>query len=423
MKTSESIPGAHHRDRVADSRDRHMGLSGHRTYLCVALAALVLQSACVGGESESDSQGTLPPVTSLSCGERAERSSDPWIPGPGGYRRAASRGGEGEWFGQVSGAAVAGNNLYVFDASRARIVSLDAVRLTVEDSSGGEGSGPGEFNVAPSQFSVGQRYRRWVVADGSRLIVFDGDRFQVFGLDGKYRSPAMRSPTHELATPETSRFGWSSDSLFAFSGGYDAFTSRKGDMKSGPSFVGWLRVGSRATRLLSFRVPPLPVNRRGVLIAGRRQARPVWALGPRCLWANDGSRPVFYRALRSGGGRDSLVLSLHLPDPPRADSGQIDFNRNLRRMGAGSAPEPTALRRIRDLLFDPAGRLWIQLADGKGAHGETSVVILDPRSDSVTRTTVPAFPLMFGSPGTYYAVTRDELDRSHIARFVPGDPS
>jgi len=112
------------------------------------------------------------------------------------------------------------------------------------------------------------------VADGDRLVVFDGDRFQIFGLDGRYRSPAIRSPTHELATPGTSRFGWSSDTLFAFSGGYDAFTSGKRDMKSGPVRVGWLRVGSRATRLLSFSVPPRVRVARHLLRRHAGRARP-----------------------------------------------------------------------------------------------------------------------------------------------------
>ena len=166
-------------------------------------------------------------------------------------------------------------------------------------------------------------------------------------------------------------------------------------------------------------LPPLPKDRRGVVMVGVRQARPLWALGPRCLWASDGSRPVFYRVSRDGAGRDSMVLPLQLPDPPTEDAEDVAYlSREAGDADEASFPEPTALWRVHDLLFDPVGRLWIRLNPKHLSDTAVAVAVLDPESGETVAFQAPAFPLVFGAAGVFYAVTRDSLGQPRMSRFA-----
>lgn len=394
-----------------------------RAALLVAVATGVL-CACSGREGGAP-QGGAPLRDALSCGSGATAdSADPWLPTDSHYVRTAAQGGDGAvWFGRIAGAALVGRRLYVFDGGRARVLVFDDHLTSVEDSFGSSGQGPGELQSkgvasVPAEFGP----RRWLMPGGrDGLIIFDGYRIQRFGADGSYLGLVMSTSALGEAglSPNTARFGWAHDSLYFFAGGYDLFSSmgiRSASRGSTPVFYGRVEAQGRAKSLLAMPLPRLPRDRRGVLTTGSRQALPRWALGPRCLWASDGSRPVFYRARRDGTGRDSIVLHLHLPDPlPGTDAGDAQLRR---KMGDNAPlPKPTALWRIQDLLFDPAGRLWMRLNPKRSSDSSVAVAVLDPGSGETSGFQVPAFPLAFGAPGVFYAATRDSMDRPLVGRF------
>lgn len=376
-------------------------------------------------------QGGVAIRDSLSCGAAPTADSvDPWLPIGAQYARTAVQGGVGGvWFGQIAGAALVRQRLYVFDGARSLVLVFDDRLTSLADSFGSSGEGPGDFEnggVASQPPEFGPR--RWLMPGGpDALIIFDGFRIQRFNADGRYLGLVMSTPALAGAglSPNTPRFGLAHDSVYFFAGGYDYLSLGRPGSASGnssPVYYGRVEAQGRRRDLLAMPLPPLPKDRRGVIRAGPRQALPLWALGPRCLWASDGSRPVFYRARRDGGDRDSVVLHLHLPDPLPDD--EADTSQELRQMEGpvGPSPKPTALWRIRDLLFDPAGRLWIRLNPEQSSDSTVAVAVLDPKSDETVSFRLPAFPLVFGGPGVFYAVVRDSKDRSLIGRFALSPP-
>ena len=369
----------------------------------------------------SGSRGGAPQVgvalrDSLSCGAGpAADRTDPWLPSDSHYARTAVQGNSPDtWFAQISGAALVGGHLYVFDAQAARILVFDDRLTSLVGSFGSKGEGPGEFRGAAASNEYGPP--RWLMPGAQgELIVFDGYRIQRFGADGRYLGLAMSSPAAAGLTLNTPRFGWAHDSLYFSAGGYDYLSLTSMGLASGnssPVFYG--RVAARGHRrdLLAMPLPRLP---RGTV--GSRQAMPVWAFGPKCLWASDGSRPVFYRVRRDGTGRDSMVLDLQLPDPPLEWDTDVD---SLLRQTHNNVPlaKATALWRIRDLLFDPADYLWIRLNPKRSSDLGVGVAAVDPESGKTVVFQVPAFPLAFGAPGVFYAATRDSMNRPLIGRFA-----
>jgi len=353
---------------------------------------------------------------SLSCGAgRMADRTDPWLPSDSHYARTAVQGNSPHvWFGQISGAALVRRHLYVFDAQGARILVFDDRLTSLVGSFGSKGEGPGEFRGVSASNEFGPP--RWLMPTAQgELIVFDGYRMQRFGAEGRYLGLVMSSPAAAGLTPNTPRFGWAHDSLYYFTGGYDYFSLMSIGSTSGsssPVFYGRVATQGHRRDLLLMPLPQLPKG-----TVGPRQARPVWAFGPKCLWASDGSRPVFYRVRRDGTGRDSLVVHLQLPDPlNEQDTAASSLLREMR----SNVPlaKPTALMRIRDLLFDPADYLWIRLNPKRSSDLGVGVAAVDPESGKTVVFHVQAFPLAFGAPGVFYAAIRDSMNRPLIGRFA-----
>jgi len=385
---------------------------------CTALlfiAAAGVLCACSGPEGGA-LQANAPLGDPAACA--AASGDDPWLPTDSRYARTAWQGDRDVWFGSISGAAWVRNRLYVFDGAATRVLVFDDRLTSVVDSFGNQGQGPGEFQSGgfasvPSEYGP----RRWLMpAEHDELIIFDGDRVQRFGADGRYLGPATSATLGEPGlTPSSPRFGWAHDSLYFFAGGYDSwYQAISGD--TSPAFYARVEARGRRSELMAMPLPPLPTGPTEAV--GPRQARPLWAVGPKCLWATDGSRPVFHRVRRDGTARDSIALHLDLPDPiARADT---TVARLLRETGSPSRsfPEPSALWRMRDLLFDPAGRLWIRLNPRHASDSDVAVAVLDPASGETVGFAVPAFPLAFGAPGVFYAATRDSLSRPLIGLYA-----
>jgi hypothetical protein len=121
-----------------------------------------------------------------------------------------------------------------------------------------------------------------------------------------------------------------------------------------------------------------------------------------------------------GGERDTLPIKVSDIPLPKVDERAIG-----RLMSASSKGEvagyvqPTALKRLSGLVVDPDGYAWLLPAQDSGHVREgVEVVRVSLATGASQRDTVPAFPMVFASPGVYYARLRDRRTReTTVARY------
>lgn len=396
-----------------------------RAPLALVLAAAALAACGDGGSPRPD---PAPAASgSLACADGPERSR--WIGREAEYRPTATFGTDHHYIVEFGGLERHRGRIFVFDAAEGRVLVADARGDSVVAEFGSSGKGPGEFSTEWTPFS---RYRGgrldWLAATDSSLLVFDGWRVQAFTWDGAFEHVAVRRPREHGLTPFLKRIAHRDGRLLFAGGGYDVMASEEAGSDDPaaaltlPLKIRELRDG-RSRSLLSMELVEPPIGRRDVPVFVPGQAVPVWAAGP-CVWVSDGRRPWLYAVSPGGDAYDSLAVPVEDAGIRAfSESEEADAEEMLRSASKGAIsemPEPTAVRRIRDLAVDPDGFVWVLPGDGPLPGGGVETIVLDPSTGTTVRDTLPAFPVEFGEPGAYYAVVRDSLDRQLVRRYELG---
>jgi hypothetical protein len=369
--------------------------------------ALLLTVAC--------DRAPAPPAkpVAAACESRAEGSR--WA---GDYRETA-RFGDTEDQAltgfHLGGIAVADSVVYVLDGQTAGLwllrPDLSPIRRI-----GREGDGPGEWRTSSPGWLGGTP--RWVSASGDRVRVFDPKRIQEFDARGRFRRVVVNNTDEQGLSFAQSRFVHVGDTLFYSSDGYDvmrALIRQKGKglprrevVDGRHPFRVRMRVDGRDSVLLQIGLAPVSA-RWGV---GPAHPRPLWDTNGACVVASDGAEPMLvYAAV--GRRQDTLPV----PVPDRAERA-ADYAGMMGGLGVpeGRLEEPKSPTRIRDLVLDPDGWVWLQTVRPRGIRG-VEVLRVPLGGGEAVLDTVPAFPRAFGGPGEYYAEINGPDNENIVVRY------
>jgi hypothetical protein len=383
-----------------------------QAWIVAPLAAALLASAC-------GRDGQPPALTRTATAECASRpQGSRWA---GEYRRTAVFGdSEDEALSGVvlAGIAVADSTVYVMESGRAGLWLL-RLDLSVVRRVGREGHGPGEWQPFGPVNHGGSM--RWVHASTTAVRVFEGERIQEFAPNGRFRRVLVNGALQAGISPLQSRLVFVGDSVLYGAGGYDIMASvaRGADGLPGrdapvdgraPWWVR-MRAGDQDRPVLQLGLTPLE-RRVGV---GPAQALPLWDADDVCVVASDGTEPLLVIAPLAGGGQDTV----RVPLPDRAARPEDYAERMKGVIPPGmEIPRPSAAARIRDLLIDPDGFVWLlPVQPSPRIAAGVEVVRVPLGGGAAVLDTVPAFPRAFGEPGVYYAETYADDGAIYVVRF------
>jgi hypothetical protein len=315
---------------------------------------------------------------------------------------------------------VADSAVYVLDGQSVGLwllrPDLSAIRRV-----GRDGDGPGEWRTSSPGWLGGSP--RWVSASGDRVRVFDPKRIQEFDAKGRFRRVVVNNTDEQGLSFMQSRYVHVGDTLFYSSDGYDILPAliRAGGIKGNTlpprevvdgrnPFRVRMRVDGRDTVLLQIGLVPVS----GKWGVGPAHARPLWDTDGACVVASDGAEPMLaYAAV--GGQQDTLSV----PVPDRVERA-ADYAGMMGGLGlpAGRLEEPRSPTRIRDLVMDPDGWVWLQTVPPRQGRPRGVEVLRVPLGGGeAVLDTVPAFPRAFGGPGVYYAEVNGPDDENLVVRY------
>lgn len=352
-----------------------------------------------------------------------------WIARKGDYRAAGTYGlADGEWLSSVAGVErIQDGSIWIFDSQNARLVRLSP-DLSEHEELAAEGPGPGELAQLPGVIleSMG---KGWMTASDSVVFLFDGRALSVFGPDGEFRHYLSGFRPNEISALNVHGFHHASGHLL-----YSVDSGRVpmfGDGEDGERrMVTWIAEEDGPARLFAHLIPPIPRMGSG-RFSPPGQADPLWSGGEDCVFFSDGERPWLIMAEVNSGRLDSL----RLPDvdAPDFDDPEVreDFEKMMMMSGREGAemPEPTSVKHWEAMSVDPDGFVWMLPAAEAERHENRPdeplrVHVVAPSTGEVTSVSVPAFPVVFGSPGEYYAIEEDpELEVPVLTRFTSVEPS
>jgi hypothetical protein len=378
--------------------------------LGVGLAAVALLVGCGDRRPEP-----TPVHVSTTCGFD---SSDRWSPSGKRYRLTTALGtGNEVWFINIVGIHATEDDVYIFDAGEPAVLHLSP-GLEFRRRFGRRGDGPGEFRESSRHTSVEGGSPRFIDGYGSTIAVFDHNRVSLFDRDGRFKRVILSvSPEREFSF-HSARIALVGEGLLYGSGGYDAFLRHIVGLETPAYSVKYWNSG-QISNIVRLVLATSPVGADGVPFRGPNQARPMWDISGGCVVASDGENPWLVVSSIAAERVDTIALPLPDRDPPRVNP--RDLAELLPSAGARSFPEPTALRRIDDLVIAPDGNVWVLPLQPKRANEEgVEVIRISLATGQATVDTVPRFPREFGAPGVYYATTRDELARVTAERYELG---
>ena len=313
----------------------------------------------------------------------------------------------------VAGIATTDSMVYVLDSKRAALwlllPDLDVVRRI-----GRDGRGPGEWRPFGGVSQGGSM--RWVNASPTAVRLFDGERIQEFHPDGRFRRVLLNGAMQAGVSPMQSRQAFVGDTLLYSAGGYDVMASISTGGPARREIVAgrnpwWvrMRVGNEERAVLQLGLTPLHK-----VTVGPAQARPLWDTNGACVVASDGAGPLLVYA-PLGGTQDTVTVPL----PDRVARAE-DF---VEKMGGILPPgtrmeEPSAPTRVRDLVIDPDGFVWLlPVQPSAGIPSGVEVVRVPLGGAPAVVDTVPAFPRAFGVPGVYFAETDGPNGEPLVVRY------
>jgi hypothetical protein len=379
-----------------------------------AVLAPILAGGCDRGTDRPDAE-TRP--VAAACVSRPEGSR--WA---GAYRAAAVFGdSEAEEMGGVvlAGIAATDSMVYVMESGRAVLWMLRP-DLSLVRRVGREGRGPGEWLPFGPVNQGGSM--RWVHASATGVRLFEGERIQEFSPAGRFRRVMVNGALQAGISPLQSRLAFVGDTLLYSAGGYDIMASvarggkdaapRRDDPVGGRS-LWWVRMraGEEDRAVLQLGLTPLE-RRQGV---GPAQALPLWDANGACVAASDGAEPLLVYAPLAGGAQDTVAVPL--PDRAARAEDYAERMNGVLKPGM-EIPRPSAAARVRDLVLDPDGFVWLlPVQPAQGIPGGVEVVRVPLDGGRAVLDTVPAFPRVFGEPGVYFAETYSPDGAIHVVRY------
>ncbi|HEX7119255.1 MAG TPA: hypothetical protein VF212_10730 [Longimicrobiales bacterium] len=379
-----------------------------RTLNVIALPVLAsLFAGCTG-------DGGVARVDAFRPAEACTFPASPSRWADGGDHRETGRAGDDEelWFANIGGVYWSAEGLYVYDAMNTRVVRLTE-DLEFVGSFGREGDGPGEF---PRRMVSVFRPARRIHGGPDGILIYEERRVSVFDPEGRYQGNLIADPFTVGMSPMTRGLRWTPSGVLFDAGGHDAYHLPDAWTDS-VSYRVQRWAGDTIHTIAEILVARAPRGPRGAQYLGPRQARPAWDAAGGCVVMTDGASP--WLVVASLDGREADTVSVELPerDPPAGDRATLE--RLSAQAGGGThLPEPTVIARIRDLILDPDGHVWL-LPNQPDPAPESGVEVLRIAlgSGRTVVDTVPAFPVAFGPPGVYYATIRAAMDEQMVARY------
>lgn len=378
------------------------------------LAAFALLLAACGDSP----RGTL--ARRADCESRPEGSR--WA-SAGAYRATAAAGkGEGDWLSEAGGVAIHDSLVFVYDPPEARVRVLTDSLAHVR-TFGRRGGGPGEMRAFTSRGSKGPQWQ-WVAMAGDTLLVFDGVAVHRYAGDGRFLGRAYDDAVRRSDLNDgSSSIAPIAGGLLSSWGGYHVPVLREP-----PGRYRWSIVhhsSGRPDTVISLQLAPLPQIGGGVGFEGPAQAKPVWGASRDCVVATDGGGAWLVRADFPRAGIDTLRFDLPDVAPPPIDEEEIARLSGMVGKGQGGYLEPTIERRISSLVVDPDGYVWVlPWQDTAQTPAGLPIVRISLATGTAVHDTVPAFPLVFGRPGVFYARTNDRVSGvAEVVRYEADAPA
>jgi hypothetical protein len=304
--------------------------------------------------------------------------------------------------------------LFVYQRRIGEVWRLDLAGRQL-GSFGREGRGPGEFAVRGETRVQTHGRASWLDVSGDTVAVFDGNDVQWFTRTGDYWGHARA--LHDMFKGLL----FFSKRIRVVSGGVLVDVEQRTGVSWTPEpqarpYGIWFVGETSFRRTFAVELPPLPREKNGAQYQSLREAQPLWDLTQRCVVVSDGSSPWLWVAALD----ETFVDTLQIPLPQREARESEDEATLMRRMGASrrrSIPPALPLH-VRDLAIDPDGWVWLLLLPAEPGLAEGLEVLRVPigRGEAVVDT-VPAFPVAFGPPGTFYGIVRDSDGYRRLARF------
>jgi hypothetical protein len=353
-----------------------------------------------------------------ACVSRPEGSR--WA---GDYRETARFGDtDDEALGGImlGGIAATERGVYVLE-TQASSLWLLRPDLTFIRRIGRDGEGPGEWRFLGWETHGGSM--RWVSASDDHVRIFDRTRIQEFNPDGRFRRVVLNEAAKAGISFMQSRIVHLGDTLFYSSGGYDimpGWIRREGKGRPGTlrevvdGRYPWtirMRANEEDRPLVQVGLARLTNERRGL---GPAHARPLWDSNGGCVVVSNGADPMLVYA-PVGGRQDTLAV----PVPDRVERA-ADYAGMMGGLGLpdGRMEEPASPTRIRDLVLDPDGWVWLETVRPRDrAFRGVEVVRVPLGGGEAVLDTVPAFPRAFGVPGVYYAEINGPDNENLVTRY------
>jgi hypothetical protein len=170
----------------------------------------------------------------------------------------------------------------------------------------------------------------------------------------------------------------------------------------------WRVVAGKAARVARLELAELPTRENGAEMKGPAEAWPLWDAVGECLVVTNGSDPELIIGSTSSSAVDTVTFPLTDRPAPR-QGGAVQ---------GVPWPEPSAQRRIRDLVADPDGWIWLlPVQPDSSAIAGVEVIQVNIEDRTSVTDTVPAFPIEFGPPGVFFATTTDESGIRRLTVF------
>jgi hypothetical protein len=247
------------------------------------------------------------------------------------------------------------------------------------------------------------------------VFVYDGGRsVKVFRSDGE--AIEVEGSTLPLSGLGTTRLR----SLAVAREGVLVAIEGRGREPSSRSLQTWLLAAGELRLVHQLALPVLPRAGTGSFVPPQ-QARAVWSAVNDCIVVGDGSSPWLLRLRLSSGRADTIVLpSYTVPRDERTAERMARMRRLLDRAAADldiSLPvgdaTPTAIWRWAEVAIDPDGHIWVNPWRLVEQRQQPLEILRIAPNGRITNERVPAFPIAFGPPGSFYArqkhPTTDEL--------------
>ncbi len=346
------------------------------------------------------------------------------------YRETAQLGlGPETWFDNPAGVTVSGDRVFLYDAGRTVLFEFTD-DLQPLRTFGRDGDGPGEFRSVSGAIAYDGGRRQWVTTEGDRMVVFDGYRAQELDLSGDSIAFSRQVPSEAFPRGmdvRSSRLALTADGDLLYGwGGHNVLLHSQ--MPEGQIVYDVRRVtttGSVATlsRVDLQRSPQF----RNAPYTGSDEARPVWDAKAGCVVASDGYHP--WIVVTGGPGAPNALDTLHFSLGDRGGPSGSRGEDELVGAPGANLPAPTRLSRVRDLIVDPSGTIWIRPHVRPDSRADGVEVLLVPLRRSPASAavpsfvvdTVPAFPSAFGlTRNVYYATQSDSMGRRLLMRYESG---